>query len=64
MKQQTKHCLPRGLDHLRLAVKDLRKVDEGDLETADARQALREGLDAADEAFSRVRLMAAAVEDA
>lgn len=51
--------LARGLEHLRLAVKDLRKVDASDLETATARQALRDALSAADEVFSDVRIIAA-----
>lgn len=47
--------LARGLEHLRLAVKDLRKVRATDLETEESQQAAREGLDSADNVFSDVR---------
>lgn len=55
--------LARGLEHLRLALKDLRKLDEGDLATPDARQALRDGLNTADGVFSEARLLAKQVEE-
>lgn len=56
--------LARGLEHLRLAVKDLRKVLLGDMETAEAIQAAREALDTADEVFSDVRTLIAQAEAA
>lgn len=54
--------LARGLEHLRLALKDLRKVAGCDLETDDARQAAREALDAADQVFSDVRMLVGEAE--
>lgn len=56
--------LARGLERLRLAVKDFRKLNADDLATADARLALRQALDAADEVFSDVRLLVGEAEKA